>query len=128
MASTTSEPTNEKRFGVAVSTGFRLNNSATGRTLELFLCPEGTPAHGPEQSQGFFAPPDRPTVRCFWCEASHPVVAFDDAARKSYIVRADTGLENLDGICLSANQIADAIYETGLPRKTAGPQAVKGRA
>jgi hypothetical protein len=128
MASTTSESTNEGRFGVAVSTGFRLSNPTTGRTMEFFLCPEGDGTHGPDQALGFFGPAGGTAVRCDYCAKRHPIVSFEDASRRSYIVAANTGSNNLDGICVSANQIADAIYEAGVPRKTARPQAVRARA
>lgn len=102
--------------------------SSTGRTMELYLCPQGDSTHGPDQALGFFGPAGDRTVRCGYCQKRHPVISFEDASRRSYIVTADTGYKNLDGLCMSVNQIADAIFEAGLPRKASRPQAVRARA
>ena len=51
MASNKTESASvEDRFAVAVSTGFRRTDPATGRTVELFLCPQKGGGGRPDQS------------------------------------------------------------------------------
>jgi hypothetical protein len=75
----------ERRFGVAVSTGFRSAEPVTRRTVELFLCPEKG-WHGPDQSHGFVAEVKNDRVRCSYCDQPHPIVEFFDAETRGLIV------------------------------------------
>jgi hypothetical protein len=114
----------EERFGVAVSTGFRRTDPATGRTVELFLCPQKWLGDRPDQSQGFVAELKGGRARCPDCEESHPVVEFSDAVVRGFIVAKyvedkDGNADGREGVNFGAAEIARGI------RMIAGPKGTK---
>jgi hypothetical protein len=107
----------DDRFGVAVSTGFRRTDPATGRTAEFLLCPEKGPKGSPEQSSGFVAEVKGGRARCPYCESSHPVVDFFDAEARGFIVAKDTGQAYSEAVNFAADLIADGIRMISRPAK-----------